>query len=139
MPEVRSYTKTAIDNLISGRAASSHDHLSSNITDFLEAVQDVIGGFVTAVGGTYNDAGGSFTLPVDPQATETTRGSLEIATQAETDSGVDNVRAVTPAKLKGALTKYVSSDTSITKLWTGTQAAYDAIATKDPATLYFIK
>ena len=139
MPEARSYTKTAIDNLISGRAESSHDHLSSDITDFFEAVQDVIGTFVTAVGGTYDDAGGSFTLPVDPQATETTRGSLEIATQAETDAGVDNVRAVTPAKLKGALTKHVSSDTSITKLWTGTQADYDEIATKDPATLYFIK
>ena len=139
MPEVRSYTKTAIDNLVSGRAASSHDHLSGNITDFFEAVQDVIGAFVTAVGGTYNDAGGSFTLPVDPQATETTRGSLEIATQAETNAGVDNLRAVTPAKLKGALTKYVSSDTSIVKLWSGTQAQYDAIVTKSSSTLYFIK
>ena len=139
MPEARGYTKTGIDDLIAGRAASSHDHVSSSITDFLEAVQDVIGAFVTAVGGTYNDAEGSFTLPVDPQATETTRGSLEIATQAETDAGADNIRAVTPEKLKGALTKYVSSDTSIAKLWTGTQAAYDAIATKDPATLYFIK
>ena len=139
MPEARSYTKTAIDNFIAGRAASSHNHLSTNITDFLEAVQDVIGAFVTSVGGTYNDAGGSFTLPVDPQATETTRGSLEIATQAETDTGVDNIRAVTPAKLKGALATYVSSDTSIVKLWSGTQAQYDAIATKDPSTLYFIK
>lgn len=139
MPEARSYNKTAIDNLIAGRAASLHSHSSSNITDFLEAVQDVIGAFVTAVGGTYNDAGGSFTLPVDPQATETTRGSLEIATQAETDAGVDNVRAITPAKLKGALTNYVSSDTSIIKLWSGTQAQYDAIVTKDPSTLYFIK
>ena len=139
MPEVRSYTKTAIDNLISGRAASSHKHLSSNITDFFEAVQDVIGSFVTAVGGTYNDAGGSFTLPVDPQATEKTRGSLEIATQSETNTGLDNVRAVTPAKLKGALAKYVSSDTSIVKLWSGTQAQYDAIVTKSSSTLYFIK
>ena len=139
MPEARSYTKTAIDNLIFGRAESSHDHLSSDITDFFEAVQDVIGTFVTAVGGTYNDAAGSFTLPVDPQATETSRGSLEIATQVETDAGVDNIRAVTPAKLKGALTKYVSSDTNIVKLWSGTQAQYDDIATKDPSTLYFIK
>ena len=139
MPEARSYTKTAIDNLIAGRAESSHSHPSSSITDFLEAVQDVIGAFVTAVGGTYNDAGGSFTLPVDPQATETTRGSLEIATQAETDTGVDNIRAVTPAKLKGALATYVSSDTSILKIWSGTQAQYDTITTKDPSTLYFIK
>ena len=139
MPEARSYTKTAIDNLIFGRAESSHDHLSSDITDFFEAVQDVIGTFVTAVGGTYNDAAGSFTLPVDPQATETSRGSLEIATQVETDAGVDNIRAVTPAKLKGALTKYVSSDTNIVKLWSGTQAQYNSITTKDPSTLYFIK
>ena len=139
MPEARSYNKTAIDNLISGRAASSHGHLSSNITDFVEAVQDVVGGLIAAIGGTYNDAGNTITLPREPQATETDRGSLEIATQVETDAGVDNIRAVTPAKLKGALTKYVSSDTNIVKLWSGTQSQYDSIATKDPSTLYFIK
>ena len=139
MPEARSYNKTAIDNLISGRAASSHDHLSSNITDFVEAVQDVVGGLIAAIGGTYNDAGNTITLPREPQATETDRGSLEIATQVETDAGVDNIRAVTPAKLKGALKKFVSSDTSFLMLWIGTQAQYDSITTKDPSTLYFIK
>lgn len=139
MPEARSYNKTAIDNLISGRAASSHDHTSGSITDFVEAVQDVVGGLIAAIGGSYNDAGNSITLPREPQATETDRGSLEIATQAETNTGVDNIRAVTPAKLKGALATYVSSDTSILKIWSGTQAQYDAITTKDPSTLYFIK
>ncbi len=34
-----------------------------------------------------------------PQATESAKGGLEIATQAETDAGVDNTRAVTPLKL----------------------------------------
>lgn len=28
--------------------------------------------------------------------------------------------------------------TTITRIWTGTQAAYDGIVTKDPATLYVI-
>lgn len=139
MPEARSYNKTAIDNLISGRAASSHDHNAINITDFVEAVQDVVGGLISAIGGTYNDAGNSITLPREPQATETDRGSLEIATQAETNTGEDNIRAITPAKLKGALATYVSSDTSILKIWSGTQAQYDAISPKVDTTLYFIR
>ena len=30
------------------------------------------------------------------------------------------------------------SSTTVDTIWTGNQAAYDAIGTKDPATLYFI-
>lgn len=37
---------------------------------------------------------------VTPQATETTAGKIEIATQAETDTGTDDQRAITPLKLK---------------------------------------
>lgn len=37
---------------------------------------------------------------VTPQATETTAGKIEIATQAETDAGTDDQRAITPLKLK---------------------------------------
>lgn len=37
---------------------------------------------------------------VVPAATETTAGRIEIATQAETDTGTDDVRAITPLKLK---------------------------------------
>lgn len=35
-----------------------------------------------------------------PVATETTAGRIEIATQAETDAGTDDTRAITPLKLK---------------------------------------
>lgn len=35
-----------------------------------------------------------------PSASETTAGTLELATQAETDAGTDDLRAVTPLKLK---------------------------------------
>jgi hypothetical protein len=35
-----------------------------------------------------------------PSATETVQGKAEIATQAETDTGTDNARIVTPLKLK---------------------------------------
>lgn len=36
-----------------------------------------------------------------PSASETTAGIIEIATQAETDTGTDDLRAITPAKLAG--------------------------------------
>lgn len=37
-----------------------------------------------------------------PQATETVKGVAELATQIETDNGLDDLRIVTPAKLEGA-------------------------------------
>lgn len=41
--------------------------------------------------------------PAPPQATETQAGVIEIATQAETDTGTDNTRAITPSKFKSRL------------------------------------
>lgn len=37
-----------------------------------------------------------------PDASESTKGKIEIATQAETDTGTDDTRAMTPAKAKAA-------------------------------------
>lgn len=47
-----------------------------------------------------------------PAASETTAGILELATQAETDAGTDDLRAVTPLKLatySGRLRKYTTT------------------------------
>lgn len=64
---------------------------------------------------------GSFGTAV-PDSSETTKGKIEIATQAETNTGTDDERAVTPAKVRNAswmLKKHAAnigdgSNTSIT-------------------------
>jgi hypothetical protein len=58
-------------------------------------------------------------------ATETARGTLEIATQTETNTGTDDARAVTPLKLKtriqtldaAKVSKLISPDGSIDPAW----------------------
>ncbi len=71
-------------------------------------------------------------------ATETNAGTVELATAAEVTAGTDTSRAVTPAGLKVELDKKVQAVTTGAKLWIGTQAAYDAITTKDATTLYVV-
>ena len=61
-----------------------------------------------------------------------------MATNTEVATGTDTARVVTPAGLKSVLATYVSSPT-VTTIWTGTLAEYNAIATKVATTLYFIK
>ena len=39
---------------------------SADLTDFVEAVQDIVGAMVAAAGGTYDDADGTITLPPSP-------------------------------------------------------------------------
>lgn len=39
---------------------------SSDLTDFIEAVQDIVGAMVAAAGGTYDDVDGTITLPPSP-------------------------------------------------------------------------
>lgn len=59
-------TVTGAGNLTLGGTLAA---ASTNITDFTEASQDIIGAMVTAAGGSYNDAAGTITLPaggVDP-------------------------------------------------------------------------
>lgn len=50
---------------LAGKANTSHTHTSSQITDFLEATQDVVGAMVTAganVTATYDDSAGTITI-----------------------------------------------------------------------------
>ena len=159
MAKVFSYTREVLDDLF-----ASHTHLAAKITDFANAAKDVVGSMIVAAGGGYNPETRTITLPPAPNATTTTNGAIrlaghlggtatsptvrsattsvtgvvELATATETSTGTDSARAVTPAGLKTAMSNRPSSAT-VTTIWTGTQADYDAIATKDPATLYFIK
>jgi len=65
-----------------GAAAASHTHTSANVTDFTEAVQDVVGGaYLTAAGilsKNYNDTSNTLTLTAteaDTLASVTSRGA----------------------------------------------------------------
>lgn len=68
----------AQDTAIAGKAASGHTHVSTNVTDFAEAVQDVVGAFVSGTSGvttTYNDTTNTLSIsgagaqPVDSDLT----------------------------------------------------------------------
>jgi hypothetical protein len=66
------------------------------------------------VGGDITQSGSSFTVT---SASETVAGKIEIATEAEIETGTSNVLAVTPGRLKGAIgfsNIFVSSDQTIT-------------------------
>jgi hypothetical protein len=71
-----------------------------------------------------------------PQATETAIGAAEIATQVESDAGVDNTRIITPAKLATAtptMNRVPRADGS-GKLASGWGGAANSLATLDGAT-----
>ena len=82
---------------------------ASTAAELEEAVLTVEEG--TSAGTTYRQSAVNFTLDSDsvtfttfgtaaPSASETVAGIAEIATQSETDTGTDDLRFVTPAKLK---------------------------------------
>lgn len=92
-----------------GAAVPATRRVDANTADELEsAVVTVDEG--TSAGSTYRQTAVNFTLDTDPitftsfgttapPASETTAGLIEIATQAETDTGTDDLRAITPEKL----------------------------------------
>ena len=67
-------------------------------------------------------------------ATETAAGKVELATTAEATTGTDTARAVTPA----GIANRVLNVQGVTGVWSGSQAAYDAIGTKVSTVLYFV-
>lgn len=67
------------------------------------------------------------TSPVIPTATSSVLGGVKVGSGLTVDSS-------------GVLsTQNMVSSTSINQIWTGTQAQYDAITTKDPNTLYIVQ
>jgi hypothetical protein len=95
--------------LWNGAAVAATRALDANTAAELEqAITSVEEG--TSAGSTFRQTAVNFTLgsgtvtwvafgTVAPAATETTAGIAEIATQAETDTGTDDARMVTPLKL----------------------------------------
>lgn len=69
----------------------------------------------TAVNGTLGTTAVTWAsfLPSTPGASETTAGVAEIATQAETDAGADDLRIVTPAKLANWSGRYRRNSANI--------------------------
>jgi hypothetical protein len=69
----------AIETAIDNSPSVAHTHTASQVTDF--------------------NAAALAAAPAEVQATETVAGKAEVATQAETDAGTDDLRFVTPLKL----------------------------------------
>jgi hypothetical protein len=76
---VRAVTPAGVKAVGDTKAPLAHTHTASQITDF--------------------NAAALAAAPAEVQATETVAGKAEIATQAETTAGTDDLRIVTPLKL----------------------------------------
>lgn len=76
---------------------------------------DVAGHLIlTTYGGAEIDAG--YSLVSVPDATDTVKGKVELATDAETATGTDATRAVTPAGLASVLDVFQPLDTDLTDI-----------------------
>lgn len=72
-------------------------------------------------------------------ASLTVKGIVELATTAETTTGTDAVRAVTPAGVKAVMDAHIASELGGMKIVKITQAAYTALgAGRSATTIYFI-
>lgn len=82
--------------------ASTYNELESAVVIVDEGTDAGTGWRQTGVNGTIDVTDVTWTPfgVVTPQASETVAGKIEIATQAETDAGTDDARAITPLKLK---------------------------------------
>lgn len=118
-----------------GAAPAVHTHTANQISNSTAVGQSVL---TAADAATARAAIGAGTYSA-AAATTAAQGLVELATTAEATTGVDATRAVTPAGLKAvADTKVNSFDAGLTTIRKMTQAAYDALGSKDAATLYVI-
>ncbi len=78
---------------LAGKAASSHAHTASAITDFTEASQDVVGAMVAAAGGSYDDGAGTISLPSGGGGADTLLTGYTIGANAAVGAGDTIVQA----------------------------------------------
>lgn len=94
--------------------ASTFDELEAAVVTIEEGTDAGTTWRQTEVNGTLDTSAVTWSAfgIVTPAASETTAGKIEIATQAETDAGTDDVRAITPLKLatwSGAPKRYAAA------------------------------
>lgn len=78
------------------KAALSHTHTASNVTDLTETTQDIIGSTLTAgsnVTVTYNDAAGTVTIAAAGGATDLTSSTTGTTVTVVSSSGLDAILA----------------------------------------------
>ena len=104
-----------------GAASSSHTHASSAITDFAEAVQDVVAAFSVAGTGilkVYDDAGNTLTWSADPEYIRDTIGTaLQSATgiTVTPNDGADTIAiAVDSENLQDQIAAFLAAGANIT-------------------------
>lgn len=118
---VRAVTPAGVKAVADTKAALSHTHTASQVTDFNTAADARVNALV-------------------PTASETAQGKVELATTAEATAGTDTARAVTAAGLAARETgqNVIKGDASILRVVKITQAAYDALTPPVATTLYVI-
>ena len=92
---------------LAGKAGVSHTHISGDITDWQEGVQDVVGAMVVAAGGTYNDTNGTVTFPGGGGSTNLTVSSNSTTFTVLSDTGTDAVITAANSTAAGVM---LSSD-----------------------------
>ena len=80
--------------------------LPSDKTLTQEEVQDIVGKMFSGIA-SYNDSAGTINFSL-PSSSASLKGVIEIATNAESDGGTDNTRAITPYQLKRRVDAAVS-------------------------------
>lgn len=124
--------QAAINELDTEKAAASHTQASSTITDFAEAVQDVVGAMAvggTALTATYDDSGGTVTIDVDAGGI----GATQLASNAVTTAKITDAN-VTYAKLEAATNVKLSRSSTSVSTAALTTVSWDSET--DPSNLH---